>query len=313
MEIGGVRRLRAAVKSRIIAALLSTPTGNHIRRTMLILSGSPALSAFRKEKLLESLTGISAISARYVHFVALKSPLSNEQQQVLEGLLQYGPSLEEDDVEGQRFVVVPRPGTISPWSSKATDICHNAGLTQVERVERGIEYRLAGEGDRSVLAPALHDRMVEVVLAELEDAEALFSHHTPRELTTVDVIGGGRDALETANRELGLALAEDEIDYLVERFTALGRNPSDAELMMFAQVNSEHCRHKIFNADWVIGGERMPDSLFGMIRTTHERHKQGTLVAYIDNAAVIEGQVGCWFLPDPTSSEFKRSRPRRSR
>ena len=305
MEIGGVRRLRAAVKSRIIAALLSTPTGNHIRRTMLILSGSPALSAFRKEKLLESLTGISAISARYVHFVALKSPLSNEQQQVLEGLLQYGPSLEEDDVDGQRFVVVPRPGTISPWSSKATDICHNAGLTQVERVERGIEYRLAGEGDRSVLAPALHDRMVEVVLAELEDAEALFSHHTPRELTTVDVIGGGRDALETANRELGLALAEDEIDYLVERFTALGRNPSDAELMMFAQANSEHCRHKIFNADWTIDGEEQDLSLFGMIRNTYKHAPEGVLSAYKDNASVVAGPVADRFFPAPGSAEYQ--------
>ena len=305
MEIGGVRRLRAAVKSRIIAALLSTPTGNHIRRTMLILSGSPALSAFRKEKLLESLTGISAISARYVHFVALKSPLSNEQQQVLEGLLQYGPSLEEDDVEGQRFVVVPRPGTISPWSSKATDICHNAGLTQVERVERGIEYRLAGEGDRSVLAPALHDRMVEVVLAELEDAEALFSHHTPRELTTVDVIGGGRDALETANRELGLALAEDEIDYLVERFTALGRNPSDAELMMFAQANSEHCRHKIFNADWTIDGEEQDLSLFGMIRNTYNHAPEGVLSAYKDNASVVAGPLADRFFPAPGSAEYQ--------
>ena len=272
---------------------------------MLILSGSPALSAFRKEKLLESLTGISAISARYVHFVALKSPLSNEQQQVLEGLLHYGPSLEEDDVDGQRFVVVPRPGTISPWSSKATDICHNAGLTQVERVERGIEYRLAGAGERSALASALHDRMVEVVLAELEDAEALFSHHAPRELTTVDVIGGGRDALETANSELGLALADDEIDYLVERFTALGRNPSDAELMMFAQANSEHCRHKIFNADWTIDGEDQELSLFGMIRNTYNNAPEGVLSAYKDNSSVVAGPVADRFFPVAGSEEYQ--------
>ena len=242
---------------------------------MLILSGSPALSAFRKEKLLESLNGVSALSARYVHFVELSAPLNASQQQVLEGLLEYGPSVEEARVEGQRFVVVPRPGTISPWSSKATDICHNAGLTQVARIERGIEYRLDGGGDRDALAAALHDRMVEVVLPELDDAEALFTHHQPRELTTVDILGGGRGALEAANGELGLALAADEIEYLVEQFIALGRNPSDAELMMFAQANSEHCRHKIFNADWTIDGEAQDLSLFGMIRNTYKHAPEG--------------------------------------
>ena len=272
---------------------------------MLILSGSPALSAFRKEKLLESLPGITAISARFVHFVALHEPLDGAQQQVLEGLLQYGPSLEEDDVDGQRFVVVPRPGTISPWSSKATDICHNAGLTQVERVERGIEYRLDGEGDRATLAAALHDRMVEVVLAELNDAEALFAHHAPRELSTVDVIGGGRNALATANSELGLALADDEIDYLVERFTALGRNPADAELMMFAQANSEHCRHKIFNADWTIDGEEQELSLFGMIRNTYNNAPEGVLSAYKDNASVVAGPVADRFFPAPDSARYQ--------
>ncbi|KGD65982.1 phosphoribosylformylglycinamidine synthase [Alcanivorax nanhaiticus] len=272
---------------------------------MLILSGSPALSAFRKEKLLASLPGISAISARYVHFVALHEDLTADQQRVLEGLLQYGPSLEEDEVEGERFVVVPRPGTISPWSSKATDICHNAGLTQVERVERGIEYRVVGEASRAELAAELHDRMVEVVLAELNEAEALFVHHSPRELSTVDIIGGGRDALVAANGELGLALAEDEIDYLVEQFTALGRNPADAELMMFAQANSEHCRHKIFNADWTIDGEEQDLSLFGMIRNTYKHAPEGVLSAYKDNASVVAGPVADRFFPAPGSARYE--------
>ena len=272
---------------------------------MLILSGSPALSAFRKEKLLESLPGISAISARYVHFVALHEDLTADQQRVLEGLLQYGPTLEEDEVEGERFVVVPRPGTISPWSSKATDICHNAGLTQVERVERGIEYRVVGDVSRAALAAELHDRMVEVVLAELNEAEALFVHHSPRELSTVDIIGGGREALVAANGELGLALADDEIDYLVEQFTALGRNPADAELMMFAQANSEHCRHKIFNADWTIDGEEQDLSLFGMIRNTYKHAPEGVLSAYKDNASVVAGPVADRFFPAPGSARYE--------
>ena len=272
---------------------------------MLILSGSPALSAFRKEKLLESLNGVSALSARYVHFVELSAPLNASQQQVLEGLLEYGPSVEEARVEGQRFVVVPRPGTISPWSSKATDICHNAGLTQVERIERGIEYRLDGGGDRDALAAALHDRMVEVVLPELDDAEALFTHHQPRELTTVDILGGGRGALEAANGELGLALAADEIEYLVEQFIALGRNPSDAELMMFAQANSEHCRHKIFNADWTIDGEAQDLSLFGMIRNTYKHAPEGVLSAYSDNSSVVAGPVADRFFPVPGSQQYQ--------
>lgn len=271
---------------------------------MLILPGSPALSAFRKEKLLDSLPGVTALSARYVHFVASDTPLSDAQTQVLSGLLEYGPSREETQVEGQRFVVVPRPGTISPWSSKATDICHNAGLTQIERVERGIEYCVAGEVERDILAAALHDRMVEVVFSELQDAQALFAHHAPQPLTTVDIIGGGRAALAQANGDLGLALADDEMDYLVEQFTALSRNPSDAELMMFAQANSEHCRHKIFNADWTIDGEAQPLSLFGMIRNTYNNAPEGVLSAYKDNASVVAGPVADRFFPQPQTGSY---------
>ena len=266
---------------------------------MLILPGSPALSAFRKEKLLEALPNVAALSARYVHFVELEAGLDEREQRVLESLLEYGPTLDETPVDGDLYVVVPRPGTVSPWSSKATDICHNAGLAKVARVERGIEYRLSMDGpaERRELAAALHDRMVETVLERLEDAERLFTHPQPRPLTTVDVIGGGREALAEANGSLGLALADDEIDYLVERFTALGRNPSDAELMMFAQANSEHCRHKIFNADWTIDGEAQELSLFAMIRNTHKQAPDGVLSAYSDNAAVVAGPVADRFFP----------------
>jgi len=276
---------------------------------MLILPGSPALSAFRKEKLLEALPQVEALSARFVHFVELSKELDDRERQVLDSLLEYGPSLEDSAVEAadsETFVVVPRPGTVSPWSSKATDICRNAGLDKVVRVERGVEYRLklAGPASRRDLAAALHDRMVEAVLDQVDDAEVLFSHQRPRPLTSVDVVGGGRDALATANGELGLALADDEIDYLVEQFTALGRNPSDAELMMFAQANSEHCRHKIFNADWTIDGEEQDLSLFAMIRNTYKHASGGVLSAYSDNAAVVAGPVADRFYPDPGNAGY---------
>lgn len=277
---------------------------------MLILPGTPALSAFRKEKLLQSLPGVEALSSRYVHFAEVDGDLTDEQQAVLARLLQYGPSLEDDQVEGDSVIVVPRPGTISPWSSKATDICHNAGLSKLVRVERGIEYKVAfsdsaGDEARDAAKAVLHDRMTEAVLTSLEEANVLFSHHQPRPLTRVDILGGGREALDVANSDLGLALAEDEIDYLVEQFTRLERNPTDAELMMFAQANSEHCRHKIFNAEWIIDGETQDKSLFAMIRNTHEKNPDGVLSAYKDNASVIAGNVGERFFVDPDSGSYQ--------
>mgnify|MGYP002227811336 CR=1 FL=1 len=201
--------------------------------------------------------------------------------------------------------MTPRPGTISPWSSKATDIAHNCGLQQVNRLERGMAYyieagTLTNEQWQQVTAE-LHDRMMETVFFALDDAEQLFAHHQPTPVTSVDLLGQGRQALIDANLRLGLALAEDEIDYLQDAFTKLGRNPNDIELYMFAQANSEHCRHKIFNADWIIDGEQQPKSLFKMIKNTFETTPDHVLSAYKDNAAVMEGsEVGRYFADHET-------------
>ncbi|HFB98576.1 MAG TPA: phosphoribosylformylglycinamidine synthase, partial [Bryobacterales bacterium] len=241
---------------------------------------------------------ITRIAARYMHYLECQRELLPEERQRLTRLLNPGPSA-EGDFEGRHFWVLPRPGTISPWSSKATDILHTCGLMVVERIERGIEYRIAAAShlDKTQLQP-LYDRMTEVLLAEGEEAE-LFSHRPPAPLVTVPLLREGRAALERANRQLGLALSADEIDYLLRRFTELGRDPSDAELMMFAQANSEHCRHKIFNATWTIDGRPQERSLFQMIRNTAKASPAGILSAYKDNAAVIEGPVTPVFLRDP--------------
>ena len=207
--------------------------------------------------------------------------------------------------ESTRLLVVPRIGTISPWSSKATDVAHNCGLGAVRRIERGIWYTVAGPvHDEPALRAALHDRMTESVLASEAEAERLFAHAQPRALEAIDVLGGGRGAIEVANLNLGLALAPDEIDYLAESFRALGRNPMDVELMMFAQANSEHCRHKIFNADFMLDGEKQPRSLFQMIRCSTEASPTGVLSAYRDNAAVMEGPEADRFFPDPGSNVY---------
>ena len=300
---------------------------------MDILRGAPALSDFRVQKLLQRLAQIAAKSelesgkesgleiedvyAEYVHFAELTSPLSPPERARLGQLLHsgapHGPTIPAHTPSGQLFLVTPRPGTISPWSSKATDIAHNCGMTKVKRLERGIAYYLTikgGQGElsaaqRSAIAAELHDRMMEVVFADMEAASALFAHHEPRPFTQVDVLGGGRAALAEANVSLGLALADDEIDYLVENFTRLGRNPNDIELYMFAQANSEHCRHKIFNADWTIDGEQQPKSLFKMIKNTFEQTPDHVLSAYKDNAAVMEGSQGGRFFPSPANGEYQ--------
>ncbi|HHH39829.1 MAG TPA: phosphoribosylformylglycinamidine synthase [Sedimenticola sp.] len=287
---------------------------------MLTLRGAPALSDFRLDKLQQRLaTAIGrplSLYAEYLHFAELDQELTERERALLERLLQYGPRRQPHAPAGTLVLVVPRPGTISPWSSKATDIAHNCGLEKIERLERGVAYYVDTGGaalDDDELSRAmvlLHDRMTEAVFFDAGDAAALFTHAEPRTFSRVDVIGGGRPALVRANEELGLALSEDEIDYLVESFQALGRNPSDVELMMFAQANSEHCRHKIFNADWVIDGEPQPRSLFRMIRNTTDRAPDGVLSAYKDNAAVMAGPEGERFLPDPADHSYGYSRER---
>ena len=278
---------------------------------MLILRGTPALSAFRHGKLLSQLTAkvpaVTGLYAEFAHFAEVTGVLDASEEQVLARLLKYGPSVPVQEPSGQLFLVIPRFGTISPWSSKATDIARNCGLAKIERLERGIAYYVSGElsaADQQAVAAVLHDRMTQLVLGALEEAAGLFSHAEPKPLTAVDVLGGGRAALEKANVELGLALAEDEIDYLVKSFVELGRNPHDVELMMFAQANSEHCRHKIFNASWDIDGESQDKSLFGMIKNTYEMHRDGVLSAYKDNASVIVGHQAGRFFPNPATREY---------
>ncbi len=278
---------------------------------ILSLAGRPALSPFRVAKLFAGLSAarpthrVAGITATYWHFVELAAPLGAGERATLERILAYGPVPHAgDDAGGTTLLVVPRPGTISPWSSKATDIAHNCGLEGVARIERGVRFRvhvrddaaLSAE-DRAALLPLIHDRMIEAVFDRLEAATQLFAHVAPRPLTTLPLLAHGPAALARANVELGLALAPDEIDYLAASFRKLGRDPTDVELMMFAQANSEHCRHKIFNADWIVDGVPQEKSLFGMIRETHRAHPGGTVVAYADNAAVMEGATVARYYP----------------
>ena len=266
--------------------------------------GASALSHFRIAQLLPRLAAISpqiqGISARFVHLVATVAPLADSQKQTLAALLTYGEH-DTGPVEGPLIVVSPRIGTVSPWASKATDIAHNCGF-DLRRVERLTEYRLTMKSgllstakltaeQLGQVAAELYDRMTESAMPSRDEAAALFATLEPAPMDHVDVLGGGRAALVDANKLWGLALADDEIDYLVKAFTGLKRNPTDVELMMFAQANSEHCRHKIFNAEFTIDGVAQPKSLFGMIRNTHQLSPQHTVVAYSDNASVMEGHT----------------------
>jgi len=271
---------------------------------MIVIPGKAALSAGRLAKRLAKIQSqnpaVSALSARFVHFVDVPE-LSGEQQTLLERLLSYGPRAESSELSGTPFWVVPRLGTISPWASKATDIAKICGLSPVRRIERGIQYVVQGSlQDEASLLRTLHDRMTESVLREEHEASRLFLRAEPKPLHSIDVLGRGQSAIEDANRSLGLALAADEIEYLERSYRALARNPTDVELMMFAQANSEHCRHKIFNADFVVDGEKQPFSLFKMIRHSTERSPDGVLSAYHDNAAVIEGHAATRFFPNPS-------------
>ncbi|MEZ9764145.1 phosphoribosylformylglycinamidine synthase [Vibrio splendidus] len=281
---------------------------------MRILRGSPALSEFRVNKLLELCRELSlpvtGIYAEFAHFADLTADLDASEVEKLEKLLTYGPTIEEHEPEGLLLLATPRPGTISPWSSKSTDIAHNCGLAKVSRLERGTAFYIETSSELSELQlvelkAILHDRMMEVVFTDFESAAALFTVAEPAPYAEVDLLTGGRKALEKANVTLGLALAEDEIDYLLESFTEkLGRNPTDIELMMFAQANSEHCRHKIFNADWTIDGVKQEKSLFKMIKNTFETTPEYVLSAYKDNAAVMTGSEVGRFFPDPETRQY---------
>jgi phosphoribosylformylglycinamidine synthase len=286
---------------------------------MLTLSGAPAVSEFRLAKLLAAIrdrvSHVTRLDSRYWHFVDLERDLTNDEHAVLESLLTYGPVGEGGTPDGELLLVVPRFGTVSPWSSKATDIAHVCGLPAVRRIERGIAYFFVSSGpvsdvERELVAALLHDRMTEAVLLDPEGASALFSHSAPRPISSVPLLAQGVAALELANANLGLALSADEIEYLASAFREIGRDPTDVELMMFAQANSEHCRHKIFNADWIVDGVRSEKSLFGMIRNTHARNPRGVLSAYRDNAAVIEGWPGRrWFAPPGGGSYLAADEP----
>ena len=276
--------------------------------SIVSLPGSAALSAFRIDKIRQDAArlgvALGELSARYWHFLELDTGLDAAAETQLARTLDYGTPVAHPAADAVDLLVTPRPGTISPWSSKATDILRNSGIDALRRIERGVAYRLRdgngaplGTDARAAVLPLLHDRMTETVMDTLDAAAQLFQHVPPRELAAVDLMAGGRAALAAANRSLGLALSDDELDYLVENFTRIGRNPTDVELMMFAQANSEHCRHKIFNASWVIDGAAQDASLFGMIRATHAAHPHGTVVAYSDNSSVIEGAEIDRFYP----------------
>ncbi len=282
---------------------------------MELFPGSHAHSAFRLEKALarirESIPAVTGIDTRYLYFARVTAPLDDAARARLQRLLGDTGDSPAPPPETRMLLVVPRLGTISPWSSKATDIAHNCGLSDVQRLERGIAWYIGCAAGRplddaglGLLAPLIHDRMTETVLRDVQAAAGLFAETAPAPLAHIDVQTRGRPALESANRELGLALSEDEIDYLLENFTALGRNPSDVELMMFAQANSEHCRHKIFNADWTLDGQPRERSLFDMIRNSYRQHPGQVLTAYSDNSSVIRGYAGERFFPEADSRVY---------
>ncbi|HHV21402.1 MAG TPA: phosphoribosylformylglycinamidine synthase, partial [Propionibacterium sp.] len=284
----------------------STPS-HHFE--ILPLAGGSALSDFRARALLTKLQAVSAkvtgVTARFIHLVATEHSPSSETVRELTEILTYGPEYAGSADAAVRFIVAPRLGTISPWASKATDIVHNCGI-DVHRVERVTEYAVEvaslTESEYAACAALLHDRMTESVLPDRAAAYALFADRDAERMAHIDVLAHGHEALTRANTEFGLALSEDEIDYLVAAFTGLGRNPTDVELMMFAQANSEHCRHKIFNADFIIDGEPQTESLFGMIRYTEQvagGPANGTIVAYKDNASVMAGGPVTRFVPEP--------------
>ena len=297
------------------------------------LRGSPALSAFRLDKLQASLKksapNIKKINTEFVHFIFSETALSDGELSTLKQILTYGghandalqttknninghvasADIKNNAKQKELFLVIPRIGTISPWASRATDIANNCGLNNVLRIERGIAFYAKTNGilnslENAALKAQIHDRMTETVLSNLTDAKKLYHHAQPKPFSSVDILAGGAAALNAANNDMGLALAPDEVNYLVENFSKIGRNPTDVELMMFAQANSEHCRHKIFNANWVIDGETQDISLFGMIRNTHKLNPGKTVVAYSDNSSIVQGQKTQRFYPQNGEYQF---------
>ena len=299
------------------SALAGRELSSQLACVMIILRGAPSHSEFRLRKLLAELTAIGLpvkeVYAEYVHVAETNEPLTSDEQSILEKLLTHGPKMQGHEPSGLLRVVAPRPGTLSPWSSKATDIGRICGLSKLERVERAIAFWIDLSGtsltpdQQRLLDGPLHDRMTQVVFDSKEAMDLLFRHEQPKPFAAIPMSAGGRDALVEANQSLGLALADDEIDYLALNFQKLGRDPHDIELMMFAQANSEHCRHKIFNASWDIDGEAQEKSLFKMIKNTFEMRSEGILSAYKDNAAVFEGSRGNRYFADPKSNEYVAS------
>ena len=265
---------------------------------MVCITGQRALSDFRIKKLNTVLSKIDAdvilLDVFYQYYVQLNSALDAEHHERLVALLLSDEPVIKLDEATRKIRVVPRIGTISAWSSKATDITHACGLDMISRIERGVCYTFSAPETITPeqiqkIEQALHDRMTESVLTDDNQADSLFIQQAPQPITVVELLTEGKSALQNANQELGLALSDDEIDYLCEHYQAMNRNPTDAELMMFAQANSEHCRHKIFNADWIIDGDERPEKLFAMIKSTTKANPEGVISAYSDNAAVIEG------------------------
>jgi phosphoribosylformylglycinamidine synthase len=278
--------------------------------TILTLRGGCALSPFRLEKLTHTLVsmGVNAVHAEYWHIVEVNMPLTDTEQATLTHILAYGEPASHPPA-GVQFVVAPRIGTISAWSSKATDIAKQCNLSAVNRLERVVVFSLAGdlatiEAKRESIAALLHDRMTETLLPSLDEVKVLFQHIEPKSFVHIDILKQGKNALDVANQEMGLALSAEEVDYLFNHFIQQERNPTDTELMMFAQANSEHCRHKIFNANFVVDGDTQTSSLFDLIKETHKAHPQGTLVAYTDNSSVIEGLDTARFYPNPTTQDY---------
>ncbi|MSQ80412.1 MAG: phosphoribosylformylglycinamidine synthase [Candidatus Methylopumilus sp.] len=273
------------------------------------IAGGPAYSKFRKEKLLTKLqqinTQIKDICSEFIHIVWYEKYITTSEKNVLEKILHYGPKANPLKFKSNSIITIPRPGTISPWASRATDIATHCGLSQIKRIERGIAiYLELKDGSelplkqKEILSSLLHDRMTEVSIFNIDDASILFSHLPPKPIVYAEILKNGKKILDDFNKNLGLALSEDEIDYLFNYFTSIKRNPTDAELMMFAQANSEHCRHKIFNADWIVDGEKKSKSLFGMIKNTHQLHPGNTIVAYSDNSSIVKGKTINRFYPN---------------